>query len=126
MRPLPNIVTVGQLAAAILIYASLASSLLLLFLFVFLWFIGFITPAQSAEIPTCPPPSKTCKLLTLTPDEERALIDPNQILHTAEQGRFLDLTNTVRYFRDKIRQAPVITVEEPVTPPQEPAAQPPK
>lgn len=49
------------------------------------------------------PPSK---ILTLTPQEEQALVGTNGILDTAQQGRPLDLTGTVQYFRNKIREAP--------------------
>lgn len=55
--------------------------------------------------PTPGSPSATCKVITLTPLEEQALVGERGILDTAQQGRPLDLTGAVTYFREKIKQA---------------------
>jgi hypothetical protein len=70
----------------------------------------FYVAAKSEELPVkcpAPPPGSpaTCKVLTLTPLEEQALMGERGILDTAEQGRPLDLTAVVKYFRKKIQEA---------------------
>lgn len=62
-------------------------------------------PSRAAEPIPCQTPSP-CKIIILSREEEAALVDPNQILDTATQGRPLDLMGKVNYFRDKIRNAP--------------------
>lgn len=54
----------------------------------------------------CPKGVPSCRILILTPQEELALTQPNGILDTAQQARFLDLANTVKYFMDKIAKSP--------------------
>lgn len=78
------------------------------FFFASLLFLPVMAHAQPAPLPTaggCPTPAP-CKVLTLTPEEEQALLGPKMILDTAETGRPLDLLGVVRYFRDKIASAP--------------------
>lgn len=77
-------------------------------------------PAHAVE---CPAGAPSCKVLTLTPDEERVLTGPNGILDTAAQARQLDLANLVSYFRQKLSTAPageVKKAEEPEAPPAKP------
>lgn len=87
-------------------------------------------PAPTTTDPrlTCPTP-QPCKVIILTSEEESALAgtvtlqdNPPRaipgILATAEQGRPLDLTGIVRYFRDKIANAP-----RGISPPAQPAEQ---
>lgn len=67
--------------------------------------------AEPASFPCQPaaqgqPPTTSCKVITLSPLEEQALSGQNQILDTAQQGRPLDLTGPVTYFREKLRSAP--------------------
>lgn len=69
-----------------------------LLLFVFLTMIAYAAD--------CPPGAPSCKVITLTPDEERALTGANMILDTAQQGRALDMTSVANYFRRKIETAP--------------------
>lgn len=62
-----------------------------------------------AQEPAPPPVCQTaspCKIVILSAEEEQALLGPNMILDTAQQGRPLDLSGAVTYFRDKLRQAP--------------------
>ena len=84
------------------------------------------TAANAAylDVP-CPPPQPNeppgCKIITLTPFEQNALVGPNQILDTARQGRPLDLTNATEYFRQKLDKAPAGKTFE-VKQPDAPAA----
>ena len=86
---------------------------------------GLVLPltARAAEPPAYPCPDKapSCKIITLTPEEERALVGPNLIFDTAQQGRPLDLMQAIAYFRQKILTAPAGTVEVPkAEPPPKP------
>ena len=54
----------------------------------------------------CPSGVPSCKILILTPDEEKSLTAPQGILSTAAQARALDLGSTVQYFFLKIQNAP--------------------
>ncbi len=76
--------------------------------------LAFVTPASAAD---CPPGAPSCKVITLTPDEERVLTGPNQVLDTAQQGRPLDLAQIVMYFRSKIATAPAGEVSKPAPAP---------
>lgn len=78
--------------------------------------LGIALTAQGQTPATCPSP-QPCKILTLSQEEEQALVasitiadNPNRqvpgIFATAEQARPLDLGGAVRYFRDKIANAP--------------------
>lgn len=68
-----------------------------------LLFLFFINPAFAAD---CPAGAPSCKVLTLTPDEEAILIQPRGILDTAATGRQLDLGHVAAYFRSRIEKAP--------------------
>lgn len=72
--------------------------------------------AFAAKATECPQGMPSCKVLILSPDEERALTGPNMILQTAEQGRYLDLGQVVKYFRDKLAAAPAGEVKPPEKP----------
>lgn len=74
--------------------------------------IGTISFARSQEIGACPP-NNSCKVITLTVPEEQAITGERGILDTAQQGRPLDLTGAVQYFRKKIEQAPAGKVANP-------------
>lgn len=89
------------IAATMLCVASVAAAIVF-----FLWISGIAAGEAAAADIRCPD-KNPCRILTLTPDEETALTGDKQILMTAEQGRFIDLTQAVRYFRDKIRAAPM-------------------
>lgn len=47
-----------------------------------------------------------CKVIILTPEEEKVLTGQNGILDTAAAARALDLGQLVSYFRTKIANAP--------------------
>ena len=68
--------------------------------------------SPSAFATDCPAGAKSCKVLTITPEEEEALTGSGRILDTALQGRFIDLNGAVKYFRDKITNAPAGVVKE--------------
>lgn len=53
----------------------------------------------------CPNPSP-CKILTLTAEEQKVLMDDKGILATAAAARNLDLGSLVTYFQQKIANAP--------------------
>lgn len=74
--------------------------------------LRFILPALIFATPACADPRtecapSPCKILKITPDEEKALIGQNMILDTAVQGRQIDLVGLVTYFRNKIAAAPM-------------------
>lgn len=70
-----------------------------------------INPALAES---CPPGAPSCKVVVLTPDEEKVLLGERGIFDTAAQARQLDLANLVIYFRNKIQSAPAGTVPAPV------------
>lgn len=76
--------------------------------FVLLMFAA--TPAWAYD---CTIPAAPCKVITVAPDEEQALLGPGMILDTAERGKYVDLSSAVKYFRDKLKDAPA---GEPVKP----------
>lgn len=75
---------------------------LLLFVLAFI-LVLWISKAFAVE---CPAGVPSCKVLIITPDEEKILTMPNGILLTAAQARSLDLAQTVQYFLTKIQTAP--------------------
>src|SRR5262245_61303674 len=88
--------------------------------------LGSIVDRAKAE--PCPSGTQSCKVLTLTPDEEQALTGARGILDTAKQGRPLDLGGAVEYFRTKIDKAPAGTIlpQTPVQTVPIPAPRPPE
>lgn len=63
------------------------------------------SPAFADSRTDCPTPNP-CKIITLTPDEEKVLTAPNAIFDTALVGRKIDLENFISYMRNKIEKAP--------------------
>jgi hypothetical protein len=70
----------------------------------------FLVFGGSAWAADCPPNTGSCKVITLNPDEEKALTGQNMVLDSAEWARRLDLSGIATYFRDKIKSAPAGTV----------------
>lgn len=72
--------------------------------------IALFLPATMLPIPSqatdCPTPGEPCKVITLTAQEEKALIGQNGIFDTAAQGRSLELGGIAVYFKQKILTAP--------------------
>lgn len=73
----------------------------------------FLVSSTLANATDCPEGAKSCKVITLTPDEEQVLTAPRMILDTAATARQLDLANLVAYFRSKIDKAEAGTVKQP-------------
>lgn len=84
----------------------------LLLIGVFVIAAGHLLP-RCANATDCPANAPSCKVITLTPDEEQVLIQPRGILDTAAQARQIDLANLVAYFRAKIDKAPQGDVKAP-------------
>ena len=78
------------------------SLLLAAFFLGFVWLCFCIVYANAAECPTPEP----CKILTLTVQEEKLLMQPNGILDTAAQARALDLGQFSVYLKTRIANAP--------------------
>lgn len=62
-----------------------------------------VSPALSHE---CDKGVTSCKVITLSPNEEQILIQPNGILDTAAKARYIDMFELTNYFRDKLNKAP--------------------
>lgn len=77
------------------------------------------TPALADARTDCPEPTP-CKVLLLTAQEEKILLDERGILATAAAARSLDLGSLVTYFQQKIVRAPAGDPKE-VPVPAEPA-----
>lgn len=54
----------------------------------------------------CPDPGQQCKVIYLSPQEEKMLMNQNGVLDTAAQARNLDLGQFVVYFKGRIATAP--------------------
>ena len=68
--------------------------------------------ATKVRAEECPAGVRSCKVITLTPDEEEALVGKDRILDSAAQARFIDLGPAVSFFKQKIATAPNGTVKE--------------
>lgn len=101
----------------------LPSIFAIVFSLLFFAFMAHSARALEITCPQSPPPAPatSCKVLTLNPDEERALTATNGILDTARQGRPLDLTSAVTYFLDKLSKAVVVEPPAPAKPETKPA-----
>ena len=65
----------------------------------------------------CPNVGEPCKVLTLNPQEERALTGPNGVLDTAAQGRAIELGQFAVYLKQRLATAPQGEVKQPPAPP---------
>ena len=74
------------------------------------WYFFGVPKARAED---CPPNAKSCKVLTLTPEEQDMLVRDKGILQTAVQARPLDLGAVVQYFVNKIEHAAAGKVVEP-------------
>ena len=63
------------------------------------------TAALADDRTTCPD-ATPCKIVALTAQEEKILLDERGILATASQARSLDLGALVVYFQQKLAKAP--------------------
>lgn len=71
--------------------------------------------AARADAAECPTP-QPCKWISLSPQEEAILIQPNGILDTASQGRKIELEAATMYFRQRIKEAPQGGIKQPEAP----------
>ena len=60
--------------------------------------------ATTVHVPC--PTSEPCRILILTPQEEKALVTANGVLDTAAQGRALELGQFVVYLKQRIASSP--------------------
>lgn len=72
-----------------------------------------LLPAAAAAV-ECPAGVASCKVLTLSPQEEAVLTQPGGVLATAAEARKVDYSGFVQYFIQRIKEAPA---GEPVKPP---------
>lgn len=72
----------------------------------------------------CPTAGESCKILLLSPTEEKMLMIQNGILDTAAQGRALDLGQISVYLKTRIASAPSGVVK-PINPPAQNNSPPP-
>jgi len=83
---------------------------------VMFWLTCFaLVHAAFAE--TCPTPGEPCKVITISPQEEKLLMGQNGVLDTAAQARALDLGQFAVYFKTRIAASPQGEVK-PVPPAQ--------
>lgn len=68
--------------------------------------LAFMSSPSHADPRTDCPDAKPCKVITLTPDEEKALFGEKMVFETAVQARAIDLTGVAVYFRNKVSSAP--------------------
>jgi hypothetical protein len=77
--------------------------------------------ASPALAEQCPTPGEPCRIIVLTAQEEKILMQPNGVLDTAAQARALDLGQFAVYLKTRIAASPQGEVV-PLTKPGEPAA----
>jgi hypothetical protein len=84
------------------------------------WTAFWIWAIAAANAVECPTPGQKCKVLFLSPEEEKMLMAPNAILDTAAQGRAIELGQFSVYLKTRIGAAPEGDVKpvEPVAPKQ--------
>lgn len=70
------------------------------------------TSSAMAETRTECPDANPCKVMLITAQEEKILLDERGILATAAQARSLDLGSLVTYFQQKIAKAPAGDAKE--------------
>lgn len=61
---------------------------------------------RSAFAAECPTVGESCKIIMLSPTEEKILMQQNGVLDTAAQGRALDLGQFIIYLKTRINSAP--------------------
>lgn len=76
-------------------------------LLVFGFWLAVINRAFADEAPKCPTPGEPCRVVYLSPQEEKLLSGQNGVLDTAAQARSLDLGQFVVYFKTKLAQSPM-------------------
>ena len=85
------------------------------------WTAFCIFASVHASAAECAVPGESCKVLILSPQEERLLTGQNGVLDTAAQARALDLGQFSVYLKTRIAGAPA-GEPKPTTPDSKPAA----
>lgn len=75
-----------------------------------------LATSSAAWAVECPTPGEPCKIVILSPQEEKALTGQNGIFDTAAQGRAIELGAVAVYFKQKILAAPAGEVRSPAKP----------
>lgn len=68
--------------------------------------LGAMTARTEEATTSCPVGAKSCKVITITPDEEQALAGPNMIFDHAEWANRATLGQIVQAWRLKVLLAP--------------------
>ncbi len=79
-------------------------------------FLMVLNGLSRAAETTCPPGVPACKIITLSPDEERSLTAPNGIFDAAEFANRMALSGPINYWKNKIATAPEIKAKPPAPP----------
>lgn len=66
---------------------------------------GRSAKSQPADLGTCPPGAKSCKILTITPEEEQTLAGPDMVWDQALWAR-QQFGPLLKAWRDKFQNAP--------------------
>ena len=83
--------------------------------FLFTLFLLAMNAASRAEDVSCPPGVPSCKVITISPDEERVLVGPAAIFDSAEFANRMNLAGPIQYWRNKLASAPEVKAK-PVEP----------
>lgn len=94
---------------------QIAISLLLTFALILAILFASRAHAQEAS-GTCPAGVPKCKILAVTPDEEKSLAGPNMIFDHAQWANRAGLSDLINAWRSKLANAPEGKVAEPKTP----------
>ena len=81
-----------------------------------LWIIPGWATTECPVAPPGQPPVTKCKVIALTAEEEQALVGPNGVFDIAEKGAYIALGGVIKFFRDKIANAPAGVVKQPEAP----------
>ena len=74
-------------------------------------FMMAMNAASRAEDVACPPGVPSCKVISVTADEERVLVGPAGIFDSAEFANRMNLSGPIQYWRNKLAAAPEAKTE---------------
>ena len=87
-------------------------------------FMLVMNAASRAEDVACPPGVPSCKVISVSPDEERVLVGPAGIFDSAEFANRMNLSGPIQYWRNKLAAAPEVKAKsvepKPAVPKPEP------
>ena len=78
-------------------------------------FMLAMNAASRAEDVACPPGVPSCKVISVTADEERVLVGPAGIFDSAEFANRMNLSGPIQYWRNKLAATPEVKAK-PVEP----------